>query len=109
MNASNLIAWLLCLALAFVATALAGINRGKTIVLDRKLQEISDTREVSETQVEILKEIKTLLVRMGGNDPKSQEPAAERQALKARLKALEEKVDQLENRLPSGEEVRPSP
>lgn len=109
MNASNLIAWLLCLVLAFVATALAGINRGKTMVLERKFRQISDTQKVTETQVKVLKEIHSLLSRMEGTSRESEATGPTRQDLKARIDVLEEKVGKLEKRFSSSQDRQLSP
>jgi hypothetical protein len=90
--------------LAFVATALAGINRGKTMVLERKFRQISDTQKVTETQVKVLKEIESLLNRMDGGGRETDASGPTRQDLKARIDVLEEKVGKLEKRLSSSQE-----
>lgn len=58
MNASQLLAWLVCLALAFFASALAARNGWKTAVLEKEFAVVQDS---AEERQEVLEEIRTLL------------------------------------------------
>jgi hypothetical protein len=63
MNASQLLAWLLCLALAFFASALAVRNGYRTALLER---ELTTLRQTVEDRQELLQDIHGLLQTIDG-------------------------------------------
>ena len=61
MNASNVIAWLLCLVLAFFAAALAIRNLGETVRIQKQLAEIEEESASAVAQSDLLEDIRSLL------------------------------------------------
>jgi len=61
MNASQLLAWLICLVLAFFAAALALNNTLKSAMLERQ---VAEARKVTTYQSEVLTDIRTLLAQI---------------------------------------------
>jgi hypothetical protein len=58
MNASQLLAWIICLALAFFASALAARNGWKTAVLEKQFAAVQET---AQERQEVLEEIRDVL------------------------------------------------
>jgi hypothetical protein len=64
MNASQMLAWLLCLALAFFAATLAVRNGLKVALLEKQFEEV---RQAALNQQELLGDIRMLLRSIDGN------------------------------------------
>jgi len=63
-NASHLIAWLVCLGLAFFASAMALLNRGETIRIEKSMEEMRKECETAAVQAAVLEDIRALLQQM---------------------------------------------
>lgn len=89
MNASQLLAWLVCLALAFFASALAARNGWKTAVLEKQFVAV---QQEAQARQDVLEEIRDVLQsidrRMAAEDAASPAgealpPSPEREAMAA--------------------------
>ena len=69
MNASTVVAWLICLALAFFAAALALVNRYELLQVEKKLQEMpaAERLQRSITDTDTLEQMRDSLQRMEQN------------------------------------------
>jgi len=63
MKTSELLAWLLCLLIAFCAAVLAVYNATKLAVLEQRFEEVNTT---AAEQTAVLQDIRDLLRRQGG-------------------------------------------
>lgn len=102
MNASNLIAWLLCLGLAFFASAMSLSNRGEIIVLEKKLQQVQSDRNTSQVQAEVLEEIKNVLTQMQRGAEEGTGTTEKLDAMIDRIGRLEERIKSLEKQVQAG-------
>ena len=61
MSASHLIAWLVCLVLAFFASAISLLNRGETIRIEKSMEEMRSACDTAAQQAAVLDEVRALL------------------------------------------------
>ena len=92
MNASNLIAWLVCLGLAFFASAMAVLNRGHVMLTEKKIQQMRQENASAAAQSAVLEDIRVLL---GHMDTRLRVDASAR----ADVSSLQRNVEELEGRI----------
>jgi len=105
-NASNLIAWLVCLGLAFFASAMAVLNRGNVILAEKKIQQMRQENASAAAQSAVLEDIRVLL---GHIDTRLRQDASARadvSSLPGKVEELEDRIAALESQL-EGQAARP--
>jgi vacuolar-type H+-ATPase subunit D/Vma8 len=102
MNASQLIAWLVCLAVAFLACVVTVHNFGRVSLLSRQVDRTEQKLQAVSPAAEELKLIRQVLERMEKRMD-SGEATPETEKLEESIQELSRRVNALEDRIEGGD------